>query len=351
MKKLNTGYSKKKKKKIKKPKYFISLFITSPKKVSFKERIIKFFIYIALRLVVRPSKWKNPEKNYEIINRSYARIMSSDFVYIPSSLAFYFIISFMPIMSLVLFFYQINFIHSWIVQNDNDALKNLLSKFIPGIGSLIEQIKHIVEKKGFKEIKLGAFVATILSLIISSWISASGFTKLVFTQSYIYEHKYLGGFWTNRIKGMLIVFSFTIFIFLILMINIFLERKIELLDIKSHPKEILSRFILIIGLFFWLFIGFTCLYKFSPRFKISFKNVIPGALVSTMPTALFLSIFGSISSLWSYGQYGILGTIMYIGMLCLIITYFIFVGIITNAAHYKTFINKKVKNKWTISKK
>ncbi|WP_161565660.1 hypothetical protein [Mycoplasma sp. ATU-Cv-508] len=45
------------------------------------------------------------------------------------------------------------------------------------------------------------------------------------------------------------------------------------------------------------------------------------------------------------------GAIMYIGTSSLIITYFIFLGITTNASYYKTFVGPRVENKRTWSKK
>ena len=71
MKKPRTGYDKSKKQKKKKNHYISSLLVANPKRVSTQEKIVKFLIYIALRLVIRPRRWKDPKKNYEIIDRTY----------------------------------------------------------------------------------------------------------------------------------------------------------------------------------------------------------------------------------------------------------------------------------------
>ncbi|MCK5867159.1 MAG: YihY/virulence factor BrkB family protein, partial [Mycoplasmataceae bacterium] len=107
----------------------------------------------------------------------------------------------------------------------------------------------------------------------------------------------------------------------------------------------------VISMFLSLFVGFIILYKFSPRFKIRIRDVVPGAMITTIPTAGFIILFGTITQLWTYGIYGVVGAIMFIGMASLIVTYFIFVGITANAAYYKTFVADKVKTKWTLSKK
>ena len=107
----------------------------------------------------------------------------------------------------------------------------------------------------------------------------------------------------------------------------------------------------IVSMFLGLFFGFIILYKYSPRYKIRIRDVVPGAMITTIPTAGFILMFGTITQLWTYSAYGVIGAIMFIGMASLIVTYFIFVGITANAAYYKTFVGDKVKTKWTLSNK
>ena len=395
----NTGYEKKKKHKSKKKNHYVSeLLVGNPKKVSINEKIVKFLIYIALRLVIRPKRWKDPKKNYEIIDRTYIRIMSADFIFIPSSIAFYLIMSFMPILSLIMFLYQFPAIQAllseghwninakqgingtitqifsseallhaaneqikdsslkWITIDrewniTKDLLGDVLGKFIPGMKDILLSITNLTQKSGKQVVDAGALFATILSLIISTWIAAGGFSKLVFTQSYLYEHKFVGGYWMNKMKGMFMVLMFSLSLFVVLAINIMITKQISSFNITDKWKNIFNSSFLVVGLFIGIFTGFISLFKLSPRFSIKVRHIIPGAMVATIPTAGFLSLFGIISSLWTYGNYGIIGTIMYLGMGCLIVTYFIFVGLSANVAYYKTFVGDKVKNKWTISKK
>ena len=356
-KKPSTGYDKKKAPKVegakvKKKRSYVSSLIVSPhKQVTITEKVVKFLIYIALRLVLPPRKWKHPKKNYEIIDRTYKRIMSADFIFIPSSIAFYLIMAFIPILSLIMFFYQLDFFHTFLTHDGKNSVAEVVGKFIPGMDSFIESVSNFTDSHQTKAAQTGAMIATILSLIISTWIAAGGFAKLVFTQSYIFEHKYVGGYWMNKIKGMFIVFSFTLFLFIGLLLNILYEQWVSSFKWNETAKNVIIHISLAIGLFIFLFIGFIILYKFSPRYKIKVRNILPGAMVTTIPTAGFLALFGSIASMWSYGSYGALGVVMYVGMSSLIITYFIFVGIIVNASYFKTFVGPKVRNKWTISKK
>ena len=355
-KKPKIGYSKKNKIKKKNKSYISSLFIKPKKHISLNEKIIKFLIYIALRLVIKPSKWRHPEKNYEIIDRTYKRIISADFIYIPSSIALYLIMAFMPILSLISFLYMIPGFQEWLSNlapgggSARDALAEILGKFIPGAKSLINQINYFSSNTISAKIIAGYLTIT-LSLIITTWIASGGFAKLVFTQSYIYEHKFVGGYWMNKIKGMMMVLSFTLCLSIGFMINIIITTWINESIKNDFLRDALVHIWLIISLGLGIFLLMILLFRFSPRYKIKIKDVIPGAMVTTVPTLLFLSLFSFISRLWSYGSYGSLGTIMYVGMASLIISYFIFVGLIANAAYFKTFVASRVRTKWTLSKK
>lgn len=366
----HVGYEKKHNPKAtlgKKERSYLSSIIISNgnmHKVSLTEKIIKFIIYIALRIVIRPKHWKDPKKNYEIIDRTYTRIMSADFIYIPSSIAFYIIMAFMPIMSLIMALDNVGFIrdlmhvpgsdtydpttHAFL--GDETYVEVILGKFIPGIADLLKQVKGATTGNQNMAAEVGAWAAIILSLFVSTWIAAGGFAKLVFTQSHIYGHKYVGGYWMNKLKGLSMVISFTLYLLIALTINVGFEHFMNAMNWDDSTKSGVRYLFLAVGLFFLIFIGFIILYRFSPRYKTKIRWIIPGAMTSTIPTAGFLILFGSISSLWSYGRFGSLGTIMYIGMGSLIITYFIFVGILVNSSYHNTHIGK-VEKKWTFSKK
>ena len=352
-KKIKSGYQKDKKPKVrKKNRSWLSKLIVAPyRKVSLMEKIIKFFIFIALRIAIKPSRWKEPKKNYEIIDRTYKRFMSNDFIYIPTSIAFYIIIAFMPILSIISLVYYIPPIEIFLENNRNkenlDLLQQVIGGFIPGSTELIESLKEIPDSG----LAPGALGTIIVSLIISTWISSNGFAKIVYTESYIFNHKFVGGYWMNRLKGFFMVLCFVFFLLLILFANILFVNWLN----HHHEKGILRR----LWTYLWListlsvgvFVGIISLFKFSPRFFIKVRHTIPGAIVTTVPTVGFLVFFGIITSFWHYDRYGIVGSIMYIGISSLIIVDFIYVGLITNNSYYKTFVGDKMKKKWTISRK
>ncbi len=356
------GYQKApvKKKSKKKESAMHKLFVSpKKKKMPMAEKVVKFIIYFALRLAIRPKKWKDPKKNIEIINRTYDRIMSTDFVYIPSSIAFYLIMAFLPILSIISMLYLIPGVSEFLTDirldkstanAKGDAISDVLGSFIPGGKQIFNDIKNAVTGAS-AGLTTAATITTVSSLFFSTWIAANGFSKLVFTQSHIYGHKFLGGYWMNKLKGMSMVLIFTLFLVVVLAANVAFVSWIASFNFDKNITKLITYIFLIPSTFVGFFIAFMALYKLSPRFKIKLRHVIPGAMITTIPTAGFIVLFGTITSIWSYGSYGVLGAIMFIGMTSLLITYFIFVGITANAAYYKTFVSNKVKEKWTLSKK
>ena len=345
--------SKKEKKKNKTSDAQSQLFKQGTAKITLTERLIKSIIYVVLRMVIKPSKWKEPEKNYQIIDRAYKRIMSSDFIFIPSSIAFYLMMAFMPILSMITFLYIIPGVSPWLQSRNAgpSAIGDIIGKFIPGTKSLFSDLQANINAGQSASFTGGVAIATFSSFAISTWIAAGGFSKLVFTQSHIYKHKFTGGYCANKAKGVFMVFTFTFILLAALVVNILLTGMIKATAWSDLTKEIVTYMFLIVALFLGVISGFTALFKLSPRFKIKVKHVIPGAMVAGIPTGLFLALFGPITSIWSYNSYGAIGAIMYIGMASLFVTNFIFIGLAVNAAYYKTFISLKMKNKWTFSNK
>ena len=348
-KKPTTGYDKKKinkNKRHRKKSYISSMIISGGKKIPFFERLVKILIYIALRLVIKPKKWKHPKKNYEIIDRTYKRIMSSDFIFIPSSIAFYIIMAFIPLLALITTIWTIDGISAIASIED---VKSVLGKFIPGINTVLEGIENI-SKRSTNQIIAGS-IGIVLSLLASIWIAAGGFAKLVYTQSYIYQHKFLGGYWMNKIKGMVMVVALTIFLFLALLLNIFVNKGIDSWKLSDGLTSFLQYSFLITALLVLVFLGTVALFKLSPRYKIKVRHIVPGAMVTALPTTIFLAFFGGISSILSYGEYGAIGTMLYIGLSSLFVSNFLFMGLISNAAYYKTFVGRSLPLKWTVSNK
>ncbi len=104
-------------------------------------------------------------------------------------------------------------------------------------------------------------------LIITTWIAAGGFAKLIYTQSYLYEHRFVGGYWMNKFRGMMLVLQFTVILAIALTINIIVDREVHALPIDPVAQEAIMYIFLIFGLFVLMLMMFLFFYRFSPRFS------------------------------------------------------------------------------------
>ncbi len=321
-------------------KRLVQNIIIRPKKISIAERIVKSIIWVALRLAIRPKHWKDDRKNYQIIDRAYKRIMAPDFLFIPPAFAFYLIMAFMPIILLTLL----------IVSNVPQVFSFVevtLDNFTGGHASTFTSIlKHVQTA--------GAISTLVVMILLSLWIASGGFSKFVYTESYVYEHDKVGGYWMNKLRGMFIVGCVTIYAAAGLVFLSLIPWIITKMGLKMDSTEysVLYYFILSGGAFGGIYIGVVLLFTLTPRFKQTWKQVHPGALATTIPTAGFIILFTILTKVFfRYEAYGILGMFMTIAASMFQISYFIYVGLIVNVVFYKTHYGEKTIPKKTISRK
>ena len=94
--------------------------------------------------------------------------MSSDFIFIPSSIAFYIVMAFLPILSMIIFIQRIPFIDNFLIQEKVDPVRDVLGKFIPGISDLVTQVNEALSFKGSTINTVGSIFAIILSMLVTT---------------------------------------------------------------------------------------------------------------------------------------------------------------------------------------
>ncbi|WP_027334303.1 YihY/virulence factor BrkB family protein [Mycoplasma elephantis] len=304
------------------------------KRKTILETTIKFFINIIFLISIPKKRRLNKNKNKELVNTTYNQISSKEFKFIPSSTSFHLLVAFVPIISMV-------FGLLYLTNNEfADSFKeNILSRIIPGIEKTIDGTSFIDNKIS----NISAFSVVFAS---SLFLGSSGFSSLIFTQNYIYKHKTMGNVFANRIKGILIVCSITIFLYLS-SLTYLVTLKILSLDRNLNTFKLLWSYILLsVWIIVTLIIGISLLFKMSPTFKLKWKQIVPGVIIAATPMILFSIIFGFISSIFDYGKYGIIGTLLYLSVFIYVITYFMYLGIIANAAYLKTYFTIRTQNKF-----
>ncbi|WP_029513289.1 YihY/virulence factor BrkB family protein [Mycoplasmopsis primatum] len=303
------------------------------RKKSFIEFIIKFFIKIIMLIAVSKTVNKNKTKMDELVNRVYKRFTGKDFAFIPISFAFYLLISFIPIVMSV--YVMLNLLP---INLKTLFKEEVLQKIIPGLESFIDSMP--------KTWDTGTYAVIIPLFLASLWVSSGGFSKFIYSINYIYRHETTGNWFINRLKGFIVVLCITVFIFLSMFIYLSFFKMINMDKASETNKNIYFYIVFSIYLMANLYSGFSILLKFTPAFKISWSLVTPGVLIASVPTMIFVTIFGYLTSLINYNKFGIFGVFMYIALLVSNMAYFIYLGIIANEAYYKTFHSR-----YTISKK
>ncbi|PZW00602.1 YhjD/YihY/BrkB family envelope integrity protein [Metamycoplasma auris] len=344
---LQTGWDKEpdnqeeeKKQDTRQSKNFSSKHIVKNKKRNnIIEKIIKSIIYGILFIAMPNSLRSSRSKAKEIVNTTYLKINSYEFAFVPAGFAMYMFLSFIPTIGLVIGIIGL-------INKDYETIIKviILGQLIPGIDKVIPAFSGILNNAG------GAITFIILSLSVL-WLSSKGYSKFILSIDALYGHKTTNALWKTRVKGFLtsiiITISLTIFLltysaFLAFILENVFKQKVSsikgLIDLR-WDFQIIFWLPIILFLPMLIYCSLLISFKFSPSFKIKFSQISPGVLIATIPTSLYILIFGSLASLINYKQFGIVASFMYIILLLSIMSYFIYTGVIVNASFYKTFIN------------
>lgn len=325
--------------------------------ITFFDKIIKFFILLSLKLTVSKKIFINPVKKKELVDTTYENLSSPKFNFIPAGLGLYLFFSMVPIFIIVISAIEwISNIPSFsggkplgwgeIFRND------ILGKIIPGFDGLISSIKP--------DINNILFSATIILLLLSSiWFSSKGLVKFIDSQSTIYDHTNQTNFIIKRIRGIMMVPIISLFFIIALVSFIPLISYFKTIWPPTYTNnvanerweyEVIFFISMLIFISLWSYIGVGILFRFSPLFKLKWKQIKPGILTTVIPMSVFTMIFGYLTSLIDYSKYGAIGTFLYAITFVLILSYFLYAGIIVNASYYKTFFSKKIiSKKWALT--
>ncbi|TQC54050.1 YihY/virulence factor BrkB family protein [Mycoplasmopsis mucosicanis] len=305
------------------------------------EKVIKFFIRIILLISTPRAVWQNKSKTDELIDRTYSKFNAKDSVFVSISLAFYFLISFVPILTIVVFL--MNLLPETFSKT---FINEIMHRIIPGA----ENVLSLNFKTGFS--KSANYTAIAFLLITSTWIGSSGWGRFIYLQNYVYKHESLGNFFLNRLRGFFIVIGISLYIFIMALFYVSFFNYINPKISTNTGKNIFFYISFDIYLFIFLYIGFILIYKLTPSFKNPLTSVLPGVLITTLPNLVFISVFGHLISNGNYYKnYGIVGAFIYLALFVSSLSYFIFLGIIINEAYYKTYYSSYTtakRNFWII---
>ncbi|MCE6114928.1 YihY/virulence factor BrkB family protein [Mycoplasmopsis agalactiae] len=329
VKKMNRTYNRM----LKKSLFSKNILSVKKTKTSLLEIVIKFFIKIIMLIAVPIRLKKNKNKLSELVGRVYKRFTSREFAFIPVSFAFYSLVSFIPIIM------SVSVAISLIPGNFSSLFNDeILRRIIPGLESFINSIPQTWNAK--------TYILIITLFLASLIISSSGFGKFTYSINYIYKHETTGNYFFNRLKGFLIVVCIALYIFISSLLYLSIYKLFGVHKASALGRSIYFYIVFSLYLMLNLYVGLSLLFKVSPAFKVPWSSLLPGVLIASLPTMVFITIFGYLTSLIDYYKFGIFGIFMYIALLVSTMSYFMYLGIITNAAFYKTFYSR-----YTVAKK
>ncbi|AKA50070.1 YihY/virulence factor BrkB family protein [Mycoplasmopsis gallinacea] len=318
----------------------------------FYEKIIKFFIKIVSTIFIRVRDENEGEKKKNVINTVYKDFSSRQYNFIWLSTAFYLLISFVPVIYVVFLLNNLTVSITPFIGLSSSKFQEsfgsiILGRFMPG------SVKYLIGIQDFQENSNVASYATLIPklLLLGSalYISSEGYAKLISSCNFIYDHKKIGTFIGNKLKGFFLVLFVSVLLWFFSTFHILVDALMakNIFDKDSSVFSIVREVHFIMMSFIFFVILFIGLFQLAPSFKQKMNSVYRGAIISALPITILAIIFSSINKLFSYDKFGgAVGFFLTIAFFINLFTYFMFLGITFNKAYYSNFISGR-----TISKK
>ncbi|WP_117275500.1 YhjD/YihY/BrkB family envelope integrity protein [Mycoplasmopsis edwardii] len=313
--------------------------------------IISFFASILIFAITPADKIKRNK----VVHQVYRSYDSKEFNFIWLSTIFYILISFVPVIYIVSFLnitindsipkftdYVMPYAKEKVPNISSNIFQTLFNtiifdKFIPG-GNLYFAAENKQPINSF--FKIYALIPGSFIALPSLYISSGGYGKLISAYNYIFSHNKTGSYWGNKVKGLGIVITVSLLLWLFSTLNIFLQTSIWL-KYKESVKW-LSDLVYLLFVFMFIFVLFLVLFKITPSFKIKFKDSFRGSLISSIPTFILVVIYTYLYKLISYDKFGsAVGFFFSVGFFINWYIYFMFLGIIFNNAYYKNYVSSR----------
>lgn len=184
-----------------------------------------------------------------------------------------------------------------------------------------------------------------VSLIVTAWSAAQGFSTLIRGLEIVYEQKDRAGYFMRRLRGLVYM--------VLLLASILLA--IVLMGLGRVILDTLSGFWPLLGDFFtflahfrfipvviFLTIAFAVIYRWGPTLEQPFSAQLPGALFAAVGWSVFSWVFSSyVRMTGGYGTYGSLSTVVAVMLWMYYCMYILLWGAFLNVALARRDDNEK----------
>lgn len=257
----------------------------------------------------------------KFIKKVYKVLKRPELIVLPGQLAFFFVLSLVPTITLLGYFssylhVSTSFIYNFISKSLNKNIAGLICNTLVNNGV------------GFR---------FYISLILGYYLASNGAASMIVTSNAIYGIKD-GGFFKRRLKAFVMTIFLIILFLFTLIVPLFGQKIVELIryvNLNENITIIISKvFKFMKGPFSWLiiFLFIKLIFKTAPDKKVSSKSVNYGALFTSVMWIIVTGIYSFyINNLASYGVfYGGLANIVILMIWFYILSYVFTIGIALN---------------------
>ncbi|MDR1782306.1 MAG: YihY/virulence factor BrkB family protein [Bacilli bacterium] len=260
-----------------------------------------------------------------VLKNAIKIVYHGEYRWIPSSLAFYFIISFIPLLFGLSLFIIRYFISDLSLINHILVINNIDFD----LASFVQYVKD-----DFKDASL---VISIAVFVVSLFFSCNGFRGIMYAIESMYDLKKIS-FFKSYLYAILLNLSLLLVIIIMIVLTNFLPLILDFLHIDL--KLNLYFLILLIVIFVIIYLS----YGLVSDFKLKFKDIILGVLFSTIMIFLMIILSNYIFSMTRFNfLYGSLAFIIVLAHFFFYMSWAIYFGLVLNVAYlqYKNSNKKK----------
>ena len=270
---------------------------------------------------MRKKQKKDKRTLKEFISNVWLVLQRPELIVLPGQLAFFFVLSIVP--TITLFSYFSSSLHI-----SNNFVVNFLTKaFNPKVAEMVTNtITNNVLGLRF-----------YLSLILGYYLASNGAASMIVTSNAIYGIKD-SGFFKRRLKAFIMTVFLIILLIFMLIVPIFGQKIVELIKyVNLNPRitvTIANVFRFLKGPFSWLiiFLFIKLIFTMAPDKKVPSKNVNIGALFTTVLWVIITTIYSFyINRFASYDLfYGGLANLVILMVWFYLLSYIFTIGLALN---------------------
>lgn len=264
------------------------------------------------------------QKVFNVISRPEMTIL-------PGQLAFFFVLSVVPIVTLIT--YAATFMHLPL-----NFISNFIAKaFSPEVAELIAPMVSVsnVDFRFF------------LTLIIGYYIAGNGAASIIVTSNAIYDIPDTN-FFHRRIKAIIMTLLIVLLFIFILIVPVFGKKIIEMIEFVNMNEQITKTIVFVFNLlkgpitWFIIFCFIKILYTMAPDRRIESSYVNYGAVFTTVMWVVVTAIYSYYIN--NFANYAVFyGGLANLVMLMLWVYFLAYIFVIGMALNYKEEVTKMEK--------